>query len=252
MANLHNTKPSALLIHGHSLPETFDPLVEAFKSDFARIRCPDRYRGPHRADDLESTLCELEGVLSGLSGPRILVGHGFGAYLSLLVANRGFYPIDGLVLLSPCMHYSDENCGGLFSHASALDQGADLGLPMANRWFSRDYLRCHPEVVDFTREGLSECAGQLAKEMRWTEDLPDLRPYLSGLALPMLQVSGSEDRRICRPPRQCKISQVILQDVGSMVGMEAPDRVAGQVGQWWDQVKSEDDYNYSQFRARAG
>ena len=153
-------------------------------------------------------LADLEGLRAGLGAEHmILLGHSWGAYLALAYALEHEERIDKLILVSPAPPYmeSEEQIHRWHSLLTPAmrkqvtritlspippeekaKQRLDVELPL--------YFHNLVAMEDFRRRGYTVC-GEVAEKLAEPGAVPDLRPRMPKLRVPVRILVGENDRR---------------------------------------------------------
>jgi proline iminopeptidase len=205
-----------VLVHGGPglTHEVFKPHLER-AAEFATVYFYDQ-RGCGRSTRLTADIaCTLDDHVSDLEGLRAslglqrmtLLGHSWGAYLSLAYSVRHERHVERLVLVSPAPPYPEtekhlHRWNSLLTSAMRREiQGITMSnLPEEEKALRRLHvvlpLYFHNLVAmdDFRRRGIRIC-GRVAERMASEGELIDLRPAIEKLRVPAGIVVGRHDQR---------------------------------------------------------
>ena len=164
---------------------------------------------------------DLEGLRQALGLERFfLLGHSWGAYLALAYAIKHENRLEGLILVSPAPPYAEteeqiRRWHEQFSPAMrreirkitmsrlSADERANRRLQVELPLYFHDLVA----LEEFNRRGIRVC-GKVAQRVAAAGPLPDLRPEMAALRLPVRIIVGRYDRRT--PPAIAEEIQQIL------------------------------------------
>lgn len=149
--------PVVMLSHGLALDRTlWDPQVAALVEKFRVVRYD--LRGHGMSDKSVTTLAiheqveDAAGLLVALGISRVhFVGLSMGGMVGQVLATRYPYLLASLVLVDTASEVPPENKGAWQQRIIDARSGGMDGLvePTMERWFTADYRRLHPDVVDW-------------------------------------------------------------------------------------------------------
>jgi 3-oxoadipate enol-lactonase len=189
-------EPTVVILHGAPVtPSSVRSVVDHLSRDH-RVVVPDMSRARLPPDESRAA---LEQALRDEDVERAaLVGHSFGTYRAFGLAAGDAVEVTEIVALAPLAYYPDEVRAGHLELASALEAG-QLGIPelvaaLEPQWATDDYLAEHPELRDEMREWF-EVYGEegLVDYVRIECEIPDIRPELEQLDIPVYIRVGAED-----------------------------------------------------------
>jgi proline iminopeptidase len=208
--------PALVLVHGGPglTQEVFKPHLER-AADFATLFFYDQ-RGCGESTPLSPSLpCTLEDHLNDLEGLRAalgiqrmtLLGHSWGAYLSMAYAVRHEKRLEKLILVSPTLPYPEtEEHLHRWNSLLTIPMRREIqkitmsNLPEREKVLRRLHvvlpLYFHNLVAmeEFRRRGIRIC-GRIAELLAAEGGLIDLRPAIKKLRVPVRIVVGRHDRR---------------------------------------------------------
>ncbi len=209
--------PAVVLVHGlPSPPEELEPLARALATDHRvlLVHLPGYGRAPRPAlpYDFEAVDRMLAAALAerGLDDVAF-VGYSGGCYRGLVAATRGRLKLRAFVGLAPIAHLDAGEPEAFRGFAQAIAADVELGELMVERMLPPGWAAAHPEhaqaVAAWTR-----CvpADVLASELEAAADLPDVRPQLPELDVPVYLRVGELDQ--ATPPRKALEMAGLLPD----------------------------------------
>lgn len=169
-------------------------------------------RSSHLGDGVEcgvaEHLADLDGLRAALGAERILLlGHSWGAYLALAYALEHEAHVEKLILVSPAPPYMEGE--------EQIHRWHSLLTPAMRKQVSRITMSTLPPgekakqrlevelplyfhnlvaMEDFRRRGFTVC-GEVAENLAAPGALPDLRPRMPKLRVPVRIITGENDRR---------------------------------------------------------
>lgn len=227
-----------LLLHGHASSESLAPIAGSL-SEHGHVHLDVRqgYDGtealPNHAPHALAERIEED---YGAQGPWVVVGHSYGAYLTLLLALRGRMSMEAAVCLAPLAHMTADELSMMPQAAEALAAGANLAESFLPLWFSARYREATPGLADQVREWVVRSRPGLVADLRATLQWEDLRPRLGSIGIPVLLRVGDEDvptpvaraREIAEAIPAARLE--VAEGRGHMLGMEDGAGVVGIIG----------------------
>jgi len=185
------------------------------------------------AEDLRALMAEL-----GL-GPVILVGHSMGGYIALAFARAHPELVRGLVLVGTRSGAdSAEGAAGRLALAEKVGaQGAQVAIDaIAPKMLSP---HADPKLGPPMRALMKDASDAgIIGALRGMAERPDSTPFLGGLAMKTLVITGADDALI--PPEQSEAMAAALPDAtlklipgaGHLVALEQPDAFNAALKAW--------------------
>ncbi len=186
--------------------------------------------------DAEESITGLAARVLAAAPPRFaLVGHSLGGIVALEVARRAPTRVTHLALLNASALPGSSEQLQAWAELGARRDAGEFRLIVAEQAAANvgvdgpagEILRARWEQM-----ALAVGSAGLRRQLLAQATRPDARPYLRDLVMPTLVISGRSDR-ICPLQRQVELLQglpnarhVVLDGVGHMSPMQAPERVA--------------------------
>ncbi|WP_422059023.1 alpha/beta fold hydrolase [Sphingopyxis sp.] len=185
-----------------------------------------------------------DAVLAKLPDRFALAGHSMGGYVALAVAARAADRLTGLALLSTSARAdSDEQRAGRrrVMADARIDYPAVAGT-LARASLARDS-RADPALLDEVRAMLLRCdADRFIEQQTAALERPDQRGDLSAIAVPVLVLTGAEDR-IVAPERSIELAEAIrgatlavVDRCGHMPQLEAAEATRAALAAWLERI----------------
>jgi pimeloyl-ACP methyl ester carboxylesterase len=187
-----------VLIHGQVFDSTyFDAALPSFD---ARLILPDMPGYGASADELVGDFAGEEAQLetelrARVRGPVHLVGYSLGSYRALALALRGELQVASLTMLGPMAGEDRASLEARSSVGSALRSGqftfVDAFTPFC---FPTEFAASHPAAVAVARAAMRSIpVATLLEDLARLPSLPDLRPRLGEVKVPVLVRVGEQD-----------------------------------------------------------
>ena len=231
--------PPLVLMHGQEADHSmFDALVDRLASAFTIIAYDQRDCGATVNPDEPCTLADLAddaaGLVAALGFSRTYVyGSSFGGLVAQFFAARFPDRIERLALGNTWragLSVRDVNPEGVARLSELRVDLAANASKIAELFFTPDFVRERPSIIDMFRPAARSPS---KRARRAAMALQTARADISTFPRPVLLLSGSEDRVI---PYQAtaalaegvrRTQLVLLEGVGHVAAIQAPDRVAG-------------------------
>jgi pimeloyl-ACP methyl ester carboxylesterase len=240
--------PIVFVCGAHLTHKSWESQVAAFANDYRTITFDWRgtgasdkprsgYTGEIAASDISSLMAKLEAV------PAVLVGHGLGAHLALLVADARPQSVSGLFLTGAAPWFSGERdgmAGGVSEEflRFVITQGNKVGAPYAQTCFElgdkwvfhrRQSPGVYQAMVEQALEWPQYVINKYAESMRSI----DHRPRAGRIQCPTVIAQGRHDRKQ-RYEGAVHLARMIngahlvtLEESGTMANVEEVDRFNG-------------------------
>ena len=185
-----------------------------------------------------------DALLATLPDRFTLAGHSMGGYVALAVAARAPDRLAGLALLSTSARAdSDEQrAGRQLVMADARADYSAVAATLARATLARDS-RADPALLDAVQAMLLRCgADRFVEQQTATLARPDQRASLSAIDVPVLVLTGAEDR-IVAPDRSHELAGAIrgatltvVERCGHMPQLEAADATRAALASWLERT----------------
>ena len=235
------TGPDLVLIHGVGSRLTdWDATVAALGSDFRILRYDLRGHGASEAPSgpyvVEDFRDDLIGLLDELGIAKAHVaGFSLGGLIAQSLALSAPERVEKLVLLSTVAGRTEEEKAKVQGRLDFIRSShpADYFDQSVERWFTPEFRKANPEIVQRRKRAVSEMDGAAYAAAYYTLAMTDLGDQLSGIGAPTLVATGEHD--IGSNPRMARfISETIpdaklkiLPGLRHSILLQSPELVAG-------------------------
>lgn len=214
-----------VLIHGQIFDSTY--FNDALPSFDARVLLPDMpghgRSSAELVDDWSKLQDKLEAaLLSRTNGPLHLVGYSLGSYHALALALRGKLKVESLTMLGPWPGNDKQVLEAFAGYVPAIRSGAVPWIDVfLGNCFSPEFAAAHPATVARVRAQISEASVHaLIEELARFPAMPDLRPRLTEVQVPVLVRVGDKD-----PSTKAEVGEAMAK-ASSKVKLEIVSGVA--------------------------
>lgn len=233
--------PAVLLVHGQILDgHIFDALAAGLAARW-RVLVPDL---PGHGRSAPLSPFALAGVREALEealrarGIRSvsLLGYSLGGYHALALALERRVTVERIVLLGAVAGLDAPARLQMAALADAVRAGLDIGKAFADLALPPTWAEAHPDVATVLVRRSNECSREtFVAELDAIAALPDLRPRLGELRVPVLVRVGALDRN-CPPELSRELAAAIpgaalavVPGVGHAYHLQEPEGLAAGV-----------------------
>lgn len=232
--------PPVLLVHGvGGRRQLWRGVTDRLKSEFQCISFDLRGHGesPRVAPDfeLDDLVTDLEALRQrlGIEATHV-IGHSMGGMVAPAYARRHPERVLSVGLLSTAAFRTDEDRTRTRTVITAMrEKGIHSALEiLLQRWFTEDFMRSHPKVVEMRKRQLMEMDQEIYLNTFRIYAETEMSPWLQEIRAPALVMTGEFDAG-CNPRINAMMAErlpdarlVILEGLRHSILIEAPDRVA--------------------------
>jgi pimeloyl-ACP methyl ester carboxylesterase len=204
---------TVIFVHGTTPADSVRPLAEALADEFRVlvVDLPGYGKSPLR-DNFTAELVgdELRELIDEQHAPVCLVGHSAGSYHVLNATLGSSQTIEKAALLGPFIHATAASSEQDAQFAGALRAGHDLSEPAMDVLVGEKLRRENPGFVGRIAKWLDEDREAIATALDANAELPDIRPELERVDVPVYIRVGEDDKST--PPESARAIHQLLPD----------------------------------------
>ncbi len=236
--------PPAVLIHGVGLDRTMWDGVAGYLSGVFHcvafdMPCHGGAGMPEGRITLETFSEALADVVDGLASPPVVVGFSMGAMVAQRFTLDRPDAVRALVLMNAVFDRDDSQRAAIQQRLALVERTGPAGMAenALARWFTADFTKRRPEVVDAVRQRLlaNDPAAYLAAYRVFATADGALAREAGRIACPTLAMTAEHDAN-STPAMSRALARVlpnatalVLDGLAHGAPIEAPERVAGAI-----------------------
>jgi len=232
-----------VMVHGVGATRSvWDGVAERLAGRFRCITYDLRGHGrtptPAPAFGLDELVVDLEALRVELGLDSFhLVGHSLGGMIAPAYAHAHPERVRTLGLLSTVAFRTPEELQRMAAFTAAMrERGLAWALDtLVQRWFTDDFVRAHPEVVEARRQTMLKMDEAIYYNTYAIYAGTDTGPWLPALAMPTLVLTGEFDPS-CSPERNRQMAEAlpdaeleIYEGLRHSLLIEVPERIAASL-----------------------